>query len=380
MALVNKNMIRFTLITLAVILTGSCAAQNTEVPVYIGTYTKKEGHVDGKAKGIFLAIQDPENGSLQPEKTVAEITNPSFVKTTDDGENLYAVSELGSGDADSGFIYSYKRNKDNSLEELGKISTESFAPCHIEIDRSGEYVFVSNYMGGVVMVYKRGEDGLLEKQQKIQLENPGASHAHSVSISSDNKTAYIADLGNDKIWIYSFNAETGKLSPKENPFVQLEEGSGPRHFSFSKEESFAFSMNELDSTISVFEIEDDGNLEVIQNISSLPKDFNGKNSGADIHLHPSGKFVYVSNRGHNHIAGFKVDESSGKLSAIGHYPTKGETPRNFAISPDGKFLYAANQDTSTISSFKVNLETGKLEEHLLPIEVMSPVCVEFAEN
>ena len=110
MALANKTMIRFTLITLAVILTGSCAAQNTEVPVYIGTYTKKEGHVDGKAKGIFLAMQDPENGSLQPEKTVAEITNPSFVKATDDGKNLYAVSELGSGDADSGFIYSFKHH------------------------------------------------------------------------------------------------------------------------------------------------------------------------------------------------------------------------------------------------------------------------------
>ena len=167
-------MIRFTLISLAVVLTTTCAAQNAEIPVYIGTYTKKEGHVDGKAKGIFLALQDPENGSLHPEKTVAKITNPSFVKASKDGKNLYVVSELGGGDAESGFIYSFKRNSDNSLEELGKISTESFAPCHIEIDKSGNYVFVSNYMGGVVMVYKRGEDGNLEKQQKIQLENPGA--------------------------------------------------------------------------------------------------------------------------------------------------------------------------------------------------------------
>jgi 6-phosphogluconolactonase len=370
-------MIRFTLITLAVVLTGSCAAQNTEIPVYIGTYTKKKGPVDGKAKGIFLAMQDPGNGSLQPEKTVAEVINPSFVKASKDGKNLYAVSELGAGEAKSGFIYSYKRNKDNSLEELGKISTESFAPCHIEISKNGKYVFVSNYVGGVVLVYKRGEDGKLEKRQKIQLENPEKSHAHSVSISSNNKTAYIADLGNDKIWIYNFNGETGKLSPKEKPFVQLEEGSGPRHFSFSKNENFAFSMNELNSTVSVFKIEKDGNLKTIQNISSLPKEFKGKNSGADIHLHPSGKFVYASNRGHNSIAAFKVNEHSGKLSAVGHHPTKGETPRNFAISPDGKFLYAGNQDTSTISSFKINMETGELEEHLLPIEVMTPVCLEF---
>ncbi|HKL34716.1 MAG TPA: lactonase family protein [Salegentibacter sp.] len=373
-------MIRITLIMLAVITTGSCLAQKNENPVYIGTYTKKEGHVDGKAKGIFLAMQDPENGSLQPEKTVAEITNPSFVKASNDGENLYAVSELGSGDANSGFIYSYKRNNDNSLQELGRISTESFAPCHIEIDKSGNYVFVSNYMGGIVMVYKRGESGNLEKRQKVELENPNASHAHSVAISSDNKTAYIADLGNDKIWIYNFNSKDGKLSPKEKPYVQLEKGSGPRHFSFSKEENFAFSMNELNSTISVFKIDKHGNLEIIQNISSLPQDYNGENSGADIHLHPSGKFIYTSNRGHNSIAAFKVDDKYGKLTAIGYYPTKGETPRNFAISPSGKFLYAANQDTSTISSFKVNLETGELDEHLLPIEVMSPVCVEFAKN
>ncbi|PKD16256.1 6-phosphogluconolactonase [Salegentibacter salinarum] len=370
---------KITLISLAVILTTTCAAQHAETPVYIGTYTKKEGHVDGKAKGIFLAMQDSENGSLHPEKTVAKITNPSFVKASRDGKNLYAVSELGGGDAESGFIYSFKRNKDNSLEELGRISTESFAPCHIELDQTEKFVFVSNYMGGVVLVYKRGGDGTLEKQQKIQLENPEASHAHSVSITSDNKSAYISDLGNDKIWIFNFDAKTGKLNPKEKPFLELEKGSGPRHFSFSKDEKFAFSMNELNSTLSVLKIEEDG-MEIIQNISTLPEDFKGENSGADIHLHPSGQFVYSSNRGHNSIAAFKVDENTGKLNVIGHYPTKGETPRNFAISPEGKFLYAANQDTSTISSFKVNLETGELGEHLLPVEVMSPVCVEFAEN
>jgi 6-phosphogluconolactonase len=374
------NMIRFTLISLVVLITGSCAAQNAKNPMYIGTYTKKEGHVDGKANGIFLAMQDPENGSLRPKKTVAEITNPSFVKTSPDGKNLYAVSELGSGDAQSGFIYSYRRNENHSLEQIGKLSTESFAPCHIEIDKNGNYVFVSNYMGGVVMVYKRGKNGKLSKHQKIQLENPEKSHAHSVTLSSENKTAYIADLGNDKIWIYNFNAQSGRLEQNQKPFIELEKGSGPRHFTLSNDEHFAFSMNELNSTVSVFKVEEDGDLSLIQNISSLPKDFEGKNSGADIHLHPSGKFIYTSNRGHNSIAAFKVDQKSGKLSTIGHYPTKGETPRNFAISPGGRFLYAANQDTSTISSFKINFQSGELEEHLLPIEVMSPVCLEFVEN
>ena len=373
-------MLRTILLIFVALLVVSCAAQNSNNSnnsVYFGTYTKKEGHVDGQANGIFLGQQNPKNGSLRPVKTVAEITNPSFVKVTKDGENLYAVSELGSGDADSGFIYSYKRNKDNELEELGKLSTAGFAPCHIEIDQTGNYVFVSNYVGGVVMMYKRGEDGDLEKQQKIEIENPEKSHAHSVSIAEDNKTAYIADLGNDKIWIYNFDAKSGKLSPKEKAFVKLKKGAGPRHFIFTKDNKFAFSVNELNSTITGFEVEENGGLKILQNISSLPENFTKESYAADIHLHPSGEFLYASNRGDDSIAAFKINQKTGRLSEIGYYSTKGETPRNFAISPNGNFLYAANQDTNSVTIFKIDAETGELAPHLMPVEIMSPVCVEF---
>jgi len=345
--------------------------------IYTGTYTKKEGHVNGQADGIYTLYQDPENGSLKFGATVAKIINPSFVKVSKDNKYLYAVSELGGNDAASGFIYSYKINPDHSLTETGKLSTESYAPCHIALDQTGEFVFVSNYVGGVVVVYKKKADGSLEKKQKINLDDPESSNAHSVSISANNKHAYIADLGNDKIRNFDFDAEKGRLTPNKQPFLELEKGAGPRHFTFSKDDKFGYSINELNSSISVFGINETGALRLIQNISSFPDDFTDKNSAADIHLHPSGKFLYASNRGHNSIAAFKIDENSGKLESIGTTSTLGKTPRNFAISPDGSYLYAANQDSNTISIFKIDPENGELTGHLEPLEVKTPVCIEF---
>lgn len=370
-------MLRSTFLFFMILLLVGCGAKKPENIVYFGTYTKKEGHVDGQAKGIFVGKQNLKNGSLTPLKTAAEVTNPSFVKVTEDGKNLYAVSELGSADAATGFVYSFKRNPDNSLEEIGKLGTAGFAPCHIETDQSGNYVFVSNYVGGVVMMYKRGENGVLKKQQKIELDNPEKSHAHSVTIAEDNKTAYIADLGNDKIWIYNFDSETGRLTPKENAFVELKKGAGPRHFVFSKDHAFAFSINELNSTITSFKVEKDGDLSIIETVSSLPIDFNKESYAADIHLHPTGDFIYASNRGHNSIAAFKLNKKTGILDEIGYYATRGETPRNFAISPNGKYLYAANQDSNSVTIFKIDEQTGELEPHLLPVEVMTPVCIEI---
>ena len=345
--------------------------------IYTGTYTKKEGHVNGQADGIYTLYQNPENGSLKFGATVAKIINPSFVKVSKDNKYLYAVSELGGNEAASGIVYSYKINPDHSLTETGKLSTESDAPCHIAMDQTGEFVFVSNYVGGVVVVYKKKADGSLEKKQKINLDNQESSNAHSVSISANNKHAYVADLGNDKIRIFDFDAERGQLALNKQPFLELEKGAGPRHFTFSKDNKIAYSINELNSSISVFGINETGGLQLIQNISSLPNDFTDKNSAADIHLHPSGKFLYASNRGHNSIAAFRIDENSGKLEGIGYTSTLGKTPRNFAISPDGSYLYAANQDSNNISIFKIDSENGELTPYLEPLEVKTPVCIEF---
>lgn len=351
--------------------------KDTVTKMYVGTYTKKEGHVDGKANGIYLLHQNPENGNLKFIGTAAEQTNPSFVKTGKMSKYLYAVSELGPADAESGFVYSYEIQPDGNLKSMGKATTGGFAPCHIAIDRSGKYVFVSNYVGGIVMVYNVQEDGSLAITQELKLNNADKAHAHSVTISGDNRYAYIADLGNDKIWIYNFDAITGKLTEHPQCYVDLPEGSGPRHFTFSKNGSFAYSINELNSSVSVFSVDRNGGLELIQNISSLPESYKQKNAAADIHLHPSGDYLYASNRGHNSIAVFKVNSETGKLTALEFVPIAGETPRNFAISPYGKYLYAASQDTGNITTYKIIQETGKLKPQAPVFEVKTPVCLEF---
>lgn len=347
--------------------------------MYVGTYTKTEGHVDGKAKGIYLLNQNPNNGDLSLVKTVAEVVNPSFVKLGRMGRYLFAVSELGPNDGTSGYVYSYEIKPDGTLKEISKLSSGGLAPCHIALDRSGKYVFVSNYMGGVVSEYKLQEDGKLEKMQEICMGNPESSHTHSVKISGDNRFAYIADLGNDKIWIYDFDPSTGAMTPNEQESVQLEKGAGPRHLSFAKNGSFAYSINELNSSISVFKVGKNGGLENIQSISSLPESYKNKNSGADIHIDPAGKFLYVSNRGHDSIAIFKIDQTTGKITNVDYVPVAGKTPRNFAISPYGKYLYAASQDTDNITIYLIDQQTGKLKLREPVFEVKTPVCLEFTK-
>jgi 6-phosphogluconolactonase len=352
-------------------------------PVYIGTYTKKEGFVDGKANGIYL-MNKKTDGALEMVMTVAEITNPSYVIISKDGNNLYAVSELGEGDSDSGFIYAYKINDDYSLTELGKLSTEGFAPCHINIDNTDTFVFVSNYVGGIVMEYKRNDDGSLTKIAKLELneinplENTGNSHAHAVTIPENNQFIYISDLGNDKIWIYDFDQDTGLLTPNQQPFVELTKGAGPRHFEFAPSQKYAYSINELNSTVTTFSYDSiSGKLNNLQTISTLPENYEGNNSCAEIAVHPNGKFLYASNRGHNSIAAFEMDQNTGKLQTINHQSTQGDFPRFFTLNENGTMIYVANQNTSTISFLKIQ-ENGSLSaSYLDPVEVKTPVCIDF---
>ncbi len=344
---------------------------------YIGTYTKKEGHVDGKAEGIYTIYQHPENGSIYFGETVASVINPSFVITSGDKNNLYAVSELGPGDEKSGFIHSFTINPDYSLTETGKISTGGFAPCYISEDATGRYIFVANYVGGVVMMYEKEDNGSIKEKKKIILADRDNSHPHSVNIAANNKFVYIADLGKSRIYNFVLNTEEGSLQPHEVPFIQLKESSGPRHMEFSASGKYAFSINEHASTISTFRIEESGELSLVSEIPTLPEDFTGENSTADIHLHPSGKFLYGSNRGHNTIVGYEFNDDTGALELIGFTPTKGDKPRNFSISRDGRFMYVANQDSDNIASYKIDPDSGILQDLDQPLPVKTPVCIEF---
>lgn len=227
------------------------------------------------------------------------------------------------------------------------------------------------------MIYEKNADGSLMRKQNIAFEDHDNSHPHSVNISSDNKNLYIADLGHDRIWQFRLYSESGELIPLDTPYIQLAEGAGPRHFTFSLSEEFAYSINELNSTVSTFRRNEQGELEHLENVSSLPEGFQGENSAADIHLHPSGKFIYVSNRGHNSIASFRVDQENGTLENISFTSTEGESPRNFSIAPKGDFISVANQDSNNLVVLKIDLATGTLLDHNVDLEVKTPVCIEL---
>jgi 6-phosphogluconolactonase len=239
-----------------------------------------------------------------------------------------------------------------------------------------------------VAVYLVNSDGSIGNptnivQHKGSGKNPDrqeAPHAHSVILDSSNKYAFVSDLGIDRIMIYKFNSKTGILTPANIPWVSLQPGAGPRHFTFHPNGKNAYIINELNSTISCFSYESkDGKLTEIQTITTLPANSEGNNSCADIHISPSGKYLYGSNRGHNSIVCYSIDKTSGKLTLVGFESTRGETPRNFSIDPSGTFLLVANQNSNTIVTFRIDSQTGKLNftEHIL--KVPSPVCIKFLE-
>lgn len=354
------------------------------VAVFIGTYTENEGWVNGKADGIYRASVGEANSLLSLDTTVAEVINPSFVTVSPDKKNLYAVSELGGNRGQYGYVYAYNINEDLTLTFIDRYSTNANSPAYVSVDATGKLVFAANYQGGVVMVYKRNEDGSLEATQQLDHvgsgphPNQNASHVHMAKVSPDNKYLFLPDLGSDKIWSYEINHQTGTLSKTHQQFAQLPAGSGPRHMDFHPVLPIAYVINELKSTISVFQYDaSDGTLVPIQNLSTLPPNVSQSNSTADIHVHPNGKFLYGSNRGHNSIVRYSINAASGEISYIGTTSSQGEIPRNFAIHPNGGLMYVANQNSDNIAVFELNSSTGAmmLKDNLTG--VMTPVCIAF---
>lgn len=339
--------------------------------MFVGTYTQKMGHVDGKGEGIYYMEATPENG-WEVKQVAATLENPSFVKASKDGKFLYAVSELGPGSAESGFIHSYRIGDNGVLEPIGKLPTGNYAPCHIAMDPQQELVFVANYAGSPVNVYKRLPDGNLAHFQTLEIPTPQGSHPHSVAVSKDGKALYIADLGNDRIWIFQRAGSQYVLHPDKS--AALEEGAGPRHLSLSADGTRLYCANELNNSVWVFSVEPDAGLRKLQHMSTLPQDFTGTNYVADIHLHPRLPYLYVSNRGHNSIAIFKV-EKEGTLQWVGFSSTRGETPRNFTISPTTDQLLVANQDSDDMVIFNID-ESGLLSLES-QVQVPSPVSLEW---
>jgi len=353
-----------------------------EITVYVGTYTKAEGG------GIHLGRLDMESGELRMEGVAAPAKNPSFLALDSRCRFLYAVNEIAEyANRRSGAVSAYDVDPaTGALTLRGSRPSHGRGPCHVSVDPSDRFVLVANYTEGSIALFPIRPDGTLgEAAATVQHEGSGphptrqkGPHAHSIYADPTGRFVFAVDLGLDRVMIYRLDPDTGSLAPNDPPFVELAPGAGPRHMEFHPNGRFAYVINELGNTITAFAFDpEEGALDEIQTVPTLPDDFEGENTTADIHITPSGAFLYGSNRGHNSLAVFRVDGTTGKLEPVGHEPTQGKTPRNFGIDPTGTFLLAANQDSDTIVGFRIDPDTGRLTPTGHAVSVPKPVCVKM---
>ena len=351
-----------------------------KVRVYVGTYTGP------KSKGIYLLELNPKTGELTSQGVAGEAKSPSFLAIHPSQKYLYAVGEIDDFQGKkTGGVYSFAIDAaSGKLKMLNQQSSQGAGPCHITVDKAGKNALVANYNAGSVAVLPIKSDGTLaEASCAIRHEghsvNPGRQkepHAHSINLDPANHFAFAADLGTDKVYVYKFDGATGKLTPNDPPAADIAPGSGPRHFAFHPGGKYAYVIDELANTVVAFRYDaEKGILHTIQTITTVPEGFKDNSYTAEVVIHPSGKFLYGSNRGHDSIAAFSIDESTGKLTPVGIQGDKIKEPRNFAIDPTGKFLLVANQNSDSVVVFRIDQMSGKLETTGISIAVPTPVCL-----
>ena len=346
---------------------------------FIGTYTS------GKSEGIYGYAFDPVSGALRRMNSCKSV-NPSFLAIGPNYAHLYVVNEIGDFlGKPSGFVSAYAIDKGGKLRLLNEQATQGADPCHLSIDHKKRTLLVANYTGGNISVFPIRSDGTLGMVSEVkQHEGSGPKeqqkgpHAHCIIFDRSQRHALAADLGIDKVMIYRFDRATGKLTPGKQPFADLQAGAGPRHLTFHPGGKYLYVINELNSTMAAFKYDErDGTLTHSDTVSTLPSDFSGVSYCADVHVSPSGKFLYGSNRGHNSIVVYGIDLRTGKLTPVEHVPTEGNWPRNFAIDPSGKFLLVANQRSDNVVVFSIDEHTGRLKPTGHVEEIPSPVCIKF---
>jgi 6-phosphogluconolactonase len=348
--------------------------------VYIGTYTN-----GGASKGIYAYRFSPTDGKVTKIGLVAETTDPSFLAIHPSGQYLYSVSELEG--QPSGGVSAFRIDPQSAkLTPLNTVSSKGSGPCHVLVDKTGKCVLVANYGSGSVAAFPVKQDGSLGEAtaaiqhsgSSVDKERQEGPHAHSVNLPADNRFMLAADLGLDEVLIYKFDAAKGSLAPNDPPYGKVKPGSGPRHFAFHPGGKYAYVISEMASTVTAFHWDGKrGALTEFQSVSTLPADFKGKSTTAEIAVDKKGRFLYGSNRGHDSIAVFSIARD-GKLTPVVQTLTQGKTPRNFALDPTGAYLFAANQDSNNIVLFHVDAKTGRLTAAGQTMEVGAPVCVVFA--
>jgi 6-phosphogluconolactonase len=373
----------FILVCSILLSTGVFGQVRKEI-IYAGTYAIRD------SKGIYVFELSRANGSLKNIQTINDLESPTYLEIHPSGKYLYAVNRGALVKGESfGSVSAYAIDpKTGKLTFINHVSSYGKDPCHITFDRSGEWAFISNYSEGNFIVLPVFEDGSLgapsdskkysgRSTNRLRQDQP---HIHSAEVSPDNRFVYVSDLGTDKIYTYELDTVNGKIIPAFKPEVVVTAGSGPRHFAFDKTGNYAYSAQELSSTVGVFGVDrTNGALQLLRDtIKSLPVGASEVNTSADIHTDPSGKFLYVSNRGFDGLSIYAI-QPDGSINLTGHQKTMGKTPRNFLVDKKGKYLWVANQNSDNITIFRINPRTGLLTFTNMQTPIPSPVCLKQLE-
>jgi 6-phosphogluconolactonase len=363
--------------------------------LYIGTYTD-----DGRSKGVYRATMSRTTGALTLAGVAAETTNPSFVIRSGDGKAVYAVNEVGDVDGQpGGGASAFARTRPSgALRALGKQDTHGTFPCYASIDRSGRFLFVANYGSGNVAMFPIARDGSIGAAKAIiqhhgtgpKKDRQEGPHAHCVIPDPSNRFILVADLGIDRVMVYPFDAKSGKLTTTPVAQGVAKPGAGPRHLAFGRNGRVLYVSNEVDASVTAYRYDAaSGALTAMHTLHAVDEQgivLAGSeaaasatmNEPADIHVHPSGRFLYLSNRGPNSVSVFTIGKDTGKLAPLQVVSCGGDWPRNFAIDPTGAFMLVANQKSDSIVTFRIDHATGRLTDTGNRLTVPVPVCVCFA--
>lgn len=378
---------RFSFLIYCLFVTGAFGLFAQSLPehhvyVYIG------GHESGPGRGISLATFDTITGVLSKPELVIESEAPSYLQIAANKNYLYACNSLEKFQGkDEGALSAFKIDRASGhLSLVNQQPSGGVNPCHVSIDGTGHFLFAANYNSGSVIVRRILPDGSIGEEtgfdqhsgKGINPERQEGPHAHCIKADPSNRFVLATDLGTDKLMVYRFDDVSGSITPNDPAFAKVSPGLGPRHFTFSPNGNFCYLVDEMGNAVTVFAWDvTKGKLKELQTIGALPADFQGFDKSAEIRVHPSGKFLYCSNRGHNSLTVFSINNATGLLAVVQHVPAMGQSPRNFDFDPSGKWLIVTNHDGNNAVVFSVDQNTGQLKQHGDPVQVHNPFCLQF---